>query len=586
MRTICIIFSKFFLTIICAVFIATGASATVFTAVVSGNFNDATTWGGTTPASVLNADAVIIPPGIIVTLTEGQTFAGTSTLVVNGTLITSPGYVPLTLTGGNLSGNGSLVIGNMTFGPLLSLTFNGSIIAGNLTTSGNTVMNPMNLSIGDNLRLTTGVFNFLTGSLTMITGSTIEMAGGTMAAAGSGSINLSNPYNVRYLTTANAGIELTGYGLLGVELNTTGRVKLQNDLVVNGILDLTSGVLDLHNHDLTFGPTSYLSVSGGRIASSANSSITVASTTSLTGQLRFVTGESTVKNLVIAMGSAGNTVMLGNDAVEVTNMLNLVRGKLVLGSSDITIGAGGTVTAGSTGSYLVINGGGRLYEHIAAGNTAYFPVGTLQNYTPVKLTANEGSGADIVNVSVTDAVYVNGMEGLTLGENDPIVRATWYVSNTSTLPVNYTMTVTWNTSMETAIFTHDQAYLSHSANGVWDQHQPYAASANGQQYSITRADIKATGAFMVTGNKKPSGVATPVVGNNDILLYPNPASGTMYYSTDLKPERIEIYDITGTRVSSTGNTGNAISVDALRSGEYTISFTGRDFTRVKRFVKQ
>lgn len=85
----------------CAFFCST-ANATVYTAVVSGNFNAAATWGGIIPAGLLTSDIVVIPAGINVTLTSLQTISGTTSMTVNGTL---------SATGATNIGNGIRHIG-------------------------------------------------------------------------------------------------------------------------------------------------------------------------------------------------------------------------------------------------------------------------------------------------------------------------------------------------------------------------------------------------------------------------------------------------------------------------------------------
>jgi hypothetical protein len=55
------------------------ANATVYTAVASGAFGSALTWGGVIPGAILSSDVVVIPSGINVTLSGVQTFSGTTT---------------------------------------------------------------------------------------------------------------------------------------------------------------------------------------------------------------------------------------------------------------------------------------------------------------------------------------------------------------------------------------------------------------------------------------------------------------------------------------------------------------------------
>jgi hypothetical protein len=75
------------------------------------------------------------------------------------------------------------------------------------------------------------------------------------------------------------------------------------------------------------------------------------------------------------------------------------------------------------------------------------------------------------------------------------------------------------------------------------------------------------------------------IGN---LIYPNPASSRLYINHDVKIERVEIYNITGSRVLSLNNfTSDVIDISDLNAGLYIISVVDVNNNNiVRRFVKE
>ncbi len=75
------------------------------------------------------------------------------------------------------------------------------------------------------------------------------------------------------------------------------------------------------------------------------------------------------------------------------------------------------------------------------------------------------------------------------------------------------------------------------------------------------------------------------IGN---LIYPNPASSRLYISHDVKIDRVEIYNITGSRVLSLNNfTSDAIDISDLNAGLYIISVLDVNNNNiVRKFVKE
>ncbi len=76
--------------------------------------------------------------------------------------------------------------------------------------------------------------------------------------------------------------------------------------------------------------------------------------------------------------------------------------------------------------------------------------------------------------------------------------------------------------------------------------------------------------------------------NIENLIYPNPASAKLYITHTVKIDRVEIYNITGSRVLSQDNiTTEAIDISDLNSGLYFISVIDVNNNNiVRKFIKQ
>ncbi|HYD23115.1 MAG TPA: T9SS type A sorting domain-containing protein [Flavipsychrobacter sp.] len=390
------------------------ARALTFTAVASGNFSNSLTWGGTVPPSLVAADIIIIPNGITVNLDQNVSFIGTATLTVNGTLTSGTYTSALIMTAGQLAGTGSIIVDSMSTALVSGITYTGSITADALTTLATNFSSAATITVNNSLNVMAGLLNITDGSLTMGNNSTIVIDGGTISVGGTGTIGLSGNYNVVYEgTSASAGVELSGTGLQDVTLNlSSGALTLTSDVSLDGTLTLTSGNLILNNNDLTFEANSDISAMGtGTINSSAGSNITINSTGGFSGDLTFGTGNNTVNNLSITLGSSSANVDLGSD-ININGTLTLGMGTLTLNNNDLSFAVNGNVAVTGTGAIVSTSGSnisitsnnsftGAL-NFSSTGNT----VGTL--------TINMGNNTSSVNLG--SDLNVSGTLNLTSGD--------------------------------------------------------------------------------------------------------------------------------------------------------------------------
>lgn len=314
----------------------TSANAATFTAVASGNFNSAATWGGVAPSANIVIDNIVIPSGITVTMTEDLTMNGLlASLNVNGTLDASANT--LNLASGSLSGSGNITADSLSAGILLGITFTGDIEAEEANFNGLSLTSA-DITVNDTLWIGS-LLNISAGSLTLGNNANVVISGGHLSTSGTGLIGSAGSYNVLYTTgTILAGAELTDSGLNNVTINVpaSATVTLSDDLSMNGTLALNSGTLDLNGNNLHLGTTANIANGAGMIDADANSDITLMLNGNTGGSLVFTPTGNTVGNLTIDLGTMSNIATIGTNLI-VADTLNLQTGILDLNGNDLTL---------------------------------------------------------------------------------------------------------------------------------------------------------------------------------------------------------------------------------------------------------
>lgn len=574
------------------------AHATVYTAIASGNYSSVSTWaGGNVPPSLLLADDVVIPAGINVVLDQAQTINGTlSTFNVDGTLTSSSSVNnALILSLGSLTGGGTLTLDSMVMQLSSGFSFTGSLMVKNFTSLGTTMSSAASLTVSRHLWLQDGIMNMTSGTLSLSSGAMIVVSGGILAMNG-GMLNLNNEYHVMYTgsSSINAGLELTGSGLNKVIVNMTGgaSVDLSSDLDVMDTLTLTSGVLDLNNHHLTFSGNGNFAASGtGSISAGTGSNIMINTANNFDGGIRFTSGSNVINNFVVNASNSGRTIRLGSD-VMIGGQLNLQSGYLDAEGHIITVASGGTVLGGSSGSYVITGMNGGLQMNMTAGGSAMYHVGTASHYSPLMMTANSGSASGMVTVAADANVYIMGNSGGSVSATQPVVNNTWYVSHTSTASMDLDMELMWSANMEVNGFDHNDAYVAHYDNGNWDMNTVGAANtAPNGMYSMERNHATGEGPYAVMGKEANTTDVNEIVSARDhVIMYPNPVLNALNIRISASADfhTMDVFDVAGHIVKQVTLSGNTQSVDLsdLPSGYYTARFTGREQTATENFIKQ
>lgn len=184
----------------------------------------------------------------------------------------------------------------------------------------------------------------------------------------------------------------------------------------------------------------------------------------------------TVVSTIAINATATNDLHLDANKTITNLTFNGAAKKLVLGNFDLTAT---TINNANATNYIQTSGTGKLKMTI--GNTASksFPVGNA-SYNPVAITNNSGA-SDAFSVQVTDAVYVNGINGTEISTT--AVDRTWNISKTNANAgsgINFVFN--WNPG-EVVNGTLSDPRMNHHTGSNWEI--PTVASTNYGSNALT-----------------------------------------------------------------------------------------------------
>lgn len=568
-------------------------NATTFTALASGNFSSSTSWtGGVVPSNMQQGDEIVIPLGINITLDQDLEIQSTSKLTVIGKLMGNTGNYLSLKSGATLAGAGTITVDSIATNLSSGLTFTGTVTAKAFYSTNAMVNAATQITVNNTLYLAGGTMDLVTGSLKIGQNATIMVDGGMMTVSG-GSADLTADYMVMYMgnTDVNTGVELTGSGLTDITINTMGsnEVKLTSDLMVNGTLKLSTGVLSLNSHNLTINTNGDIDASGsGMISSTSSSDIMLMSSGSLSGGLTFTSGGNTVNNLTVNMGS--NTAMAKiNSDLMINGKLDLQKGQLNIGSNKLELMSSAMLSGGSSNSFVITGKDGWLSMKVAGNSSQTFHIGTMQHYAPVKLTSSSSSADSKFSLSFNGGVMQQGTMGPSISATQPVVNGTWYVKSSATANIDVDMQVMWDASMEVNSFDRTNAYISHYTNAKWDSYTKASATMSNGMYSITRTGISSFSPFAVFDGNTAASV-NEVHASDQLAIYPNPATNTIRVATGNNTETLQanIYNVSGQVVQHTTVSGKTatLNISNLPTGMYYLKLKGAHTAAAGKFMKR
>lgn len=509
----------------------------------------------------------------------------------------------------DLNGNSISIMGNFTgVGTFMGGSGSGIMIqssgniTGNLTfESGHEMIDELMIDIDNSESIMLGssvsvssMFTHQSGEINLGTGNTLDVSG-QVTFGSQAMINGDQSSNIEIHSTGSAtgSIQFDSnnntIGHFTIDASGNGMVSLGSDVNVNGNLSLENGSLDLNGNSLHISGDIAASGSGNISANGNGSSITIQSTGDVSGMLHFHGTNNELDNLTIDISSDG-TVWLGSDA-EVNGTLDLQDGYISLGNSDLTVN--GTITGGTSDSYVVTMGDGQLEATVTAGGQGtFYPVGTDVDFAPVTLVQASGSTTSMFGVNAMDEVYTDGYSGTNMASLTSVVNTSWNIESSTSSGIDLTIIAEWDASMEANGFARSSSYISHYTNSMWDVAATSSATLNGEgRFEISRSGITSLSPFAVFDSNTAVGVEEEPLAIK-ATLYPNPVATELTYNLSGGYNDniyIEIYDNSSRLIKNfqVNEPIGSINMENLAPGYYTIRFSdGAELVDVGRVVKQ
>jgi hypothetical protein len=347
-------------------------------------------------------------------------YNGADQTVLNPNGVT-PGYDNLILSG---SGTKTMP------GSALSMSGDFSMSGTTSTTAGAAINTAGSFTVGANT-------TFITGAYTHTIGGDFSNSG-TFTATGS-TITLNGT-----VAQAIGGSTTTAFNNLTIA-NTSAAVSANTNFSVGGTLTVDSGAV--------LNPAAAVVISGaGTLTGNGTVNVTrTAATADFSSQ--YTISNKTLTNLTAAyVGSAAQTVSaltygglkinnangvtLGGNAT-VNGTLTLTSGKITAGSNTVIIGSSGSVSGGSSNSYVI----GNLQKYVPTGaQSPAFEVGTT-NYNPITVAFNNVTGAGNLTAKATAGEHPN--IGASAINSSKDVNVYWSFTNSGITFDNYSATFTF-----------------------------------------------------------------------------------------------------------------------------------------------
>ncbi len=323
-----------------------------------------------------------------------------------------------------------------------------------------------------------------------------------LAAAGTGSASL-DTYN---------NLKLSGTSAKTLALATTVTGKLT-------IAETAS--LNLNSLALTYGASSTLEYAGS-----------AAQTMSNVG-----TSEWSASPTNLTINNALGVIMA--DLKSISGILSLTNGVLSIDNNNLTIGSSGSISGGSTSSYIATTGTGSLIQDVASGVSKTFPIGASasNSYDPTTLTVTTGTTVSAKvssiltyhNLSVPSSIYLNPRE--------------WTIT-----PTVASSTILSLTPSELNILqgiysgiSGPEGYDSNASNYIFSP-----ATKSGNTFTATYSDF--TNPFITASTD----VSTSIY-NNDILskIVVFSQNGKLNVKGVKAGDKVEVFNSLGMRIMST-----------------------------------
>ena len=353
--------------------------------------------------------------------------AGSNSNTVNYTG-TSQKILPISYYHLTLSGNGTDTLTNV------------STINGNFTTSGSVLVSAANsLTIAGNVNIGS-TSTFMAGSFTHNVGGNWTK-NGSFTSTGS-TINF-NGTNVQIISANIANFN-------NIIFSGTGNITAAGTLGIGGDLTINSGS--------TFIAGNFTHTLKGNWINNGSFAANSGTISLINTVLQNIGGSvSTTFNNLGMNGTGGATLGI---ATSVAGTLTLNLGKIDIGSYNLTITPAGTISGGSSTSYVKTSSTGRLKQQIAGLTTKSYPVGKSA-YNPISITNNGTNSTDNYSIQVGDSAIIKANSSKT-------VNRQWYIMKDLVGSTNLTFAATYNSGEEGSGFSNSASpVIGYFSGSTW-----------------------------------------------------------------------------------------------------------------------
>ncbi len=350
-------------------------------------------------------------------------------------------------------------------------------------------------------------------------------------------------------------------------INNNG-VTLSNSVVVNGIMELQKGQLNLDNNTLSYGNNGTLKYSG------------TAGLTTSDAEFPVINGPS---KLVIA--NSGDVLLHASRRI---NDLSLTT-KLDLGTDTLMVSVISNI---GQDAFLITTDGGFLSRTVSNNLPILFPVGTTV-YSPAWVT----------NSGLADQISVGVVRDNDVSTSDGRVRLKWNIGEAIPGGGDYTLKFGWPRVTETSGFRNNREEYSKIYNlteGVEAGDGAYVIQSTEEPYTVERGGITSLGAFGVGLFTGLTGIFyTPVFAQDgfDLLQnYPNPFNASTNIDFEI-PEKsfvsLKVVNVLGEELIELagkeyfpGIHSVTFNANDLTKGIYFYTIKAKDFARTRKMILQ
>lgn len=452
------------------------------------NWSLASNWSTGLPSELLSAFIPTAPVGGSFPVINGDVTVNNISISA-GARITVNATRSLTVLGDFIN-SGSQNTGNGT------IIFNGtsqqlaSGIIGNMT-----VDNANGIVLGGNSSVQ-GVLNILNGDFEV----------------GNNTLTLRNPIagnTANFITQANSSLVIEGSTaginlpaqvnqLQNLTVNNGSGIGINNDITVDGQLNLTAGAFRLGNHSLTINGT--ISSTSGNLSAQPNANLTINGNGNA-GTLRINASNNLFNNISLNRTGAGQITV--PDVIRIGGVFDISAGKWITQTGQVQIENDDPDALQGFGvnNYIV----GNLRRCVTSGNRYEFPVGTIANLELSSLLINSLSEPTCINASFSEGITGTPPSGLEVNGNaidDVLNFGFWILNPTNAAVVNYDVNLVSRGHSNGGVAAENHTVIKRNdASSNWQllgEYSSYNASGNlTNPISVSRSNLTGFSEFAI-----------------------------------------------------------------------------------------